>query len=177
MRIGVSDGDGDGEGMGGGSDEGEVKRVGVEDENGFNREEEKSSLIPSSVVDKKGVVKEYEVALKHLDFGFFHILLLVINGVALSSDAVEILSISFIFPLLSRKDGWGLGSAEEALLGSTIFLGMLFGNFVWGSLADMIGRRTSIVIALPMSAVFGFFSAFLPWFWMFVLFRFLSGFG
>ena len=177
MRSGVSDGDGDGEVMGGGSDEGEVKRVGVEDENGFNREEEKSSLIPSSVVDKKGVVKEYEVALKHLGFGFFHILLLVINGVALSSDAVEILSISFIFPVLSRKDGWGLGSAEEALLGSTIFLGMLFGSFVWGSLADMIGRRTSIVIALLVSAVFGFFSAFLPWFWMFVLFRFLSGFG
>ena len=149
----------------------------MEDENGFNREEEKSSLKPSSLGDKKGVVKEYEMALKHLGFGFFHIVLLVINGVALSSDAVEILSISFIFHVLSRKDGWGLGGAEEALLVSTIFLGMLFGSFVWGSLADMIGRRTSIVIALLMSAVFGFFSAFLPWFWMFVLFRFLSGFG
>ena len=102
------------------------------------------------------MVKEYEMVLKHLGFGFFQILLLVINGVALSSDAVEILSISFIFPVLSRKDGWGLDSAEEALLGSTIFLEMLFGSFVWGSLADMIGRRTSIVIALLMSAVLGF---------------------
>ena len=71
MRNGVSDGDGDEEGMGGGCDEGEVKRVGVEDENGFNREEKKSSLKPSSVVDKKGVVKECEVALKHLGFSFF----------------------------------------------------------------------------------------------------------
>ena len=53
MRSGVSDGDGDGEGMGGGSDEGEVKRVGVEDKNGFNREEEKTSFKPSSLVDKR----------------------------------------------------------------------------------------------------------------------------
>ena len=154
----------------------EKKEVGVGGERcGFS--EDTVKLIPLPEVDNDGVVREYEVALKKLGFGFFHILLQVINGVALSSGAVEIFSISFVFPVFSRKDEWENGSTEEALLGSTIFLGMLFGSFVGGSLADMIGRRTTIVIALLVSAIFGFFSAFLPWFWIFALFRFLSGFG
>lgn len=150
--------------------------VEAETETGFSGEEDTVSLIPSEM-DKDGVVREYEVALKHLGFGFFHILLQVINGVALSSDAVEVLSISFLLPVLARKDEWAATSTDEAVLGSIIFLGMLFGSFVWGGLADMIGRRTAIVLSLLTSAFFGFFSAFLPWFWMFVAFRFLSGFG
>lgn len=148
---------------------------GGEDFNGGD--DDKKSLITTSEIDKDGVVREYETALKHIGFGFFHILLLVINGVALSSDAVEVLSISFVFPKLSKRNEWGIGSAEEALLGSIIFLGMLFGSYVWGGLADIIGRRTTIVLSLLISAAFGFFSAFLPWFGLFVFFRFLSGFG
>ena len=113
-------------------DDDEKKEVAVEDESsGFSGDnEDEVKFIPVPEVDNDGVVREYEVALKILGFGFFHILLQVINGVALSSDAVEILSISFVFPVLSRKDEWGIGSTEEALLGSTIFLGMLFGSFV-----------------------------------------------
>ena len=124
-----------------------------------------------------GVVTEYEVALKHLGFGFFHVLLMVINGFAFSADAVEVLSISFIFPVLADRDQWHVTNEQEAILGSTIFVGMLFGNFIWGSLADMVGRRTTIMASLLFSVVFGFSSAFVPWFWLFVLFRFFSGFG
>ena len=158
----------------GGGEKSEAEFEGSGDESsGVN--DQKGLLSTSEIED--GVVREYEVALKYLGFGFFHILLLVINGVALSSDSIEVLSISFIFPVLSRKAEWGIRSSEEAILGSIIFLGMLVGSYVWGSLADVIGRRTTLVFSLLISAIFGFFSAFIPWFWIFVLFRFLSGFG
>ena len=137
--------------------------------------DQKGLLSISEIED--GVMREYEVALKYLGFGFFHILLLIINGVALSSDFIEVLSISFIFPVLSRKAEWGIGSSVEAILGSIIFLGMLVGSYVWRSLADVIGCRTTLVFSLLISAIFGFFSAFILWFWILVLFRFLSGFG
>ena len=139
--------------------------------------DQKSLLRSEASVDSDGVVREYEVALKHLGFGLFHILLLLINGTVLLSDAVEVLSISFVLPVLNRPDEYGVGDTEEAVLGSIIFVGMMFGSYVWGGLADIIGRRTTIIISLTVSALFGFFSAFSPWFWLFVLFRFFSGFG
>ncbi len=145
-------------------------------ENGTDLEKD-MSLIPVSEISDEGEVQEYEVALKYLGFGFFHIILLVINGIALSSDAVEVLSISFVFPVLKDRSDWQVGDEKEALLASIIFVGMLFGSFIWGGLADMIGRRTTIITSLMVSVVFGFTSAFVPWFWMFVLFRFFSGFG
>ena len=131
----------------------------------------------SSSENENGVVREYEVALKYLDFGFFHIILLVINGVALGAGGLQILCISFIFPVLNRKSEWAIGSSDEAILGSIILVGMLFGTYLLGSLGDVLGRRTILVLSLLISALFGFFSAFLPWFWIFVLFRFLSGIG
>ena len=80
----------------------EKKEVGVGGERcGFS--EDKVKLIPLPEVDKDGVVRDYEVALKILGFGFFQILLQVINGVALSSGAVEIFTISFVFPVFSRR--------------------------------------------------------------------------
>jgi len=153
---------------------------GSKDENDFvfsRKQEEGKSLIEPEEISKEGVVTEYEVALKHLGFGFFHILLMVINGFAFSADAVEVLSISFIFPVLADRDQWHVTNEQEAVLGSIIFVGMLFGSFMWGSLADMVGRRTTIVVSLLFSVVFGFSSAFVPWYWLFVVFRFFSGFG
>lgn len=141
---------------------------------------DQKKLIPSvseDGIDSDGVVREYEVALKHLGFGFFHIFLIFINGTALLSDAIEVLSISFVLPVLSKPEEYGAGDYAEALLSSVIFIGMLFGSYIWGSLADLIGRRTTIVCSLTISAVFGFVSAFSPWFWLFVLLRFFSGFG
>lgn len=141
---------------------------------------DQSNLIQSlsqDSVSSGGVVKEYEIALEHLGFGLFHILLLLISGTALLSDAIEILSISFVLPVLNRPEEYGAKDTEEAVLSSIIFVGMLFGSYVWGSLADIIGRRTSVVSSLTVSAVFGMISAFSPWFWLFVVLRFFSGFG
>ena len=139
--------------------------------------DQKSLIDSEGGIDSDGVVREYEVALKHLGFGFFHILLLLINGTALLSDAIEVLSISFVLPILNKPEEFGVGDSEEAVLASVIFIGMLFGSYIWGSMADIVGRRTTLVSSLTISAIFGFISAFSPWFWLFVLLRFFSGFG
>ena len=128
-------------------------------------------------IDSDGVVREYEVALKHLGFGLFHIILLLINGVAITSDAIEVLSISFVLPVLNSPEEYGVDDTGEAWLSAIIFIGMLFGSYIWGSMADIAGRKTTLVASLTISAAFGFISAFSPWFWLFVLLRFFSGFG
>ena len=142
-----------------------------------NLDEDSVSLLPTPDIDKDGVVREYEAALEHLGFGFFHIFLLIVNGIALLSDAIEILAVSFIFPVLIRNQDWNVGSEEQAILSSVIFVGMLFGSYVWGGLADVIGRRPTMILSLTISVLFGLLSAFSPWFWLFVSFRLFSGFG
>ena len=132
---------------------------------------------PVPDIDKDGVVREYEVALKYLGFGLFHCCLLLVNGIALSSDAVEVLSISFVLPVLYKPEEFGISDAESAVLSSIIFLGMLFGSYFWGSLADIAGRRTTLLFSLALSGLFGLASAFAPTFWVFILLRFCSGFG
>ena len=132
---------------------------------------------PVPDIDKDGVVREYEVALKYLGFGLFHCFLLLVNGIALSSDAVEVLSISFVLPILYKPEEFGISDAESAVLSSIIFLGMLFGSYFWGSLADIAGRRTTLLFSLALSGLFGLASAFAPTFWVFILLRFCSGFG
>ena len=138
--------------------------------------EDQKQLIIVDEIDNDGVVREYEVALKYVGFGLFHVILLLINGIALSSDAVEVLSISFILPIL-KQDEWHIADWQNALLSSVIFVGMLFGSYLWGSLADISGRRFTLLISFTINGVMGFCSAFAPNYWVFLLFRFVSGVG
>ena len=102
---------------------------------------------------------------------------MIVNGIAFCSDAVEILSLSFVLPVLDKPDEFGISDAEGAVLSSVIFIGMLFGSYIWGSVADIAGRRTTLLLSLTCSGVFGLVSAFVPSFWLFTLMRFFSGFG
>jgi hypothetical protein len=136
-----------------------------------------ATTTPIPDIDKDGVVREYEVALKYIGFGLFHCCLLLINGIALSSDAVEVLSISFVLPVLYKPEEFGISDGESAVLSSIIFLGMLFGSYFWGSLADIAGRRTTLMFSLGLSGLFGLASSFAPTFSVFIILRFCSGFG
>lgn len=52
--------------------------------------------------------------------------------------------------------------------------GILVGNMFFGALADKLGRRIPLVIAVIVQLVFGVASSFAPYFWMFILFRFFT---
>ena len=61
--------------------------------------------------------------------------------------------------------------------GLTVFLGMMVGAFVWGGLADKVGRRRCLSAALAINCVFAFLSSFAQGYGFFLFFRLLSGFG
>ncbi|XP_034390289.1 synaptic vesicle glycoprotein 2C isoform X2 [Cyclopterus lumpus] len=63
------------------------------------------------------------------------------------------------------------------LLTSSIFLGMMVGGYMWGYLADQRGRRRVLVVSLTVNGVFGGLASVAPWFWLFLLLRFISGIG
>lgn len=54
---------------------------------------------------------------------------------------------------------------------------MMVGGYTWGYLADRRGRRRVLVVSLTVNGVFGGLAAVAPWFWLFLLLRFISGIG
>lgn len=117
----------------------------------------------------------YEEAVEEAGFGLFHWLLLVVCGWANASDAVEILCVSFLLP--TARCDLSLSSSDMGLLTASIFLGMMVGGYMWGYLADQRGRRKVLVVSLTVNGLFGGLASVAPWFWLFLLMRFISGIG
>ncbi|XP_062716935.1 organic cation transporter protein isoform X1 [Aedes albopictus] len=60
-------------------------------------------------------------------------------------------------------------------LSQTIFMfGILVGGVLFGSLADKFGRRPPLVIAVIIQLISGVAAAYIPWFWGFVVLRFIT---
>lgn len=57
------------------------------------------------------------------------------------------------------------------------FVGMMLGGYMWGYMADQRGRRKVLVVSLAVNGLFGGLASAAPWFWLFLLLRFISGIG
>ncbi|MFC5478687.1 MFS transporter [Massilia suwonensis] len=107
--------------------------------------------------------------------GRFQYRLFLIFGLVWMADAMQVLSIGFSAPSIAKTFGIAVPQALET--GTLFFVGMLIGAFVFGRLADRIGRRPVLMAAVVVDACFGVASAFAPDFtWLLVL-RFLTGIG
>jgi len=107
--------------------------------------------------------------------GKFQYRLFVIFGLVWLADAMQVLSIGFSAPSIARTFGVTVPQALQT--GTSFFVGMLIGAFVLGRMADRIGRRPVLMIAVVIDALCGVASAFAPDLtWLFVL-RFLTGIG
>ncbi|OAD56165.1 WD repeat and HMG-box DNA-binding protein 1 [Eufriesea mexicana] len=72
---------------------------------------------------------------------------------------------------------WNLVCDREQLanfIQSCIMLGVLIGNLIFSIMADRIGRKKPLMIAIGLQSLTGFISAFVPWFELFVIFKFIS---
>lgn len=72
---------------------------------------------------------------------------------------------------------WDLVCDRQTLanLSQTIFmLGILFGNMLFGVMADKMGRRIPLVIAVITQLAFGVGTSYSLNYWMFVTFRFIT---
>jgi len=118
---------------------------------------------------------DYETALGLTGYGVFHYWLMLVCGWANASDAVEILCISFLLP--SAECDLQLTPGRKGWLSAILFVGMMLGGYVWGSLGDTIGRRKVLMNAMIVNAAAGFLSSFSQDYYFFLLLRFISGVG
>ncbi|KAK2582312.1 hypothetical protein KPH14_004651 [Odynerus spinipes] len=72
---------------------------------------------------------------------------------------------------------WDLVCDREQLTNlvqSCTMFGVLMGNFLFSSVADRIGRKKPLMIAIALQSITGVVSAYAPWYELFLLFKFIS---
>uniref|UniRef100_A0A8C4DTZ3 Major facilitator superfamily (MFS) profile domain-containing protein n=1 Tax=Dicentrarchus labrax TaxID=13489 RepID=A0A8C4DTZ3_DICLA len=119
--------------------------------------------------------EQYEDIMEDCGHGKFQWTLFVVLGLALMADGVECFVVAFVLP--SAEKDLCLSNAEKGMLGLMVFLSMMVGAFLWGGLADKVGRRRCLVVALAINCIFAFLSSFAQGYGFFLFFRLLSGIG
>lgn len=116
-----------------------------------------------------------EQGIRAAGVGKFQYRLLAIFGLVWAADAMQVLAIGFTAPSIAKTFGVTIPQALQT--GTFFFLGMLIGAFVFGRLADRIGRRPVLFITIIIDAIFGVASAFAPDLQWLIVLRFLTGLG
>lgn len=116
---------------------------------------------------------DFEGAIEQTGYGKFHYLLLAICGFVSTSEEMDVISMSFILP--SAQCDLNLNTHTKGWLNSIIFIGMMAGAYVWGSVADSLGRKKVLIAISFMNAVCIIASSFSQSYELFMLFRFLNG--
>lgn len=117
----------------------------------------------------------FDKAVAATEFGKFHYLLLILCGFIYLDTALEITLLSFVIP--AAKCDFEMSSDDAGLLNAAPMLGMMFGSYFWGCLADTRGRKGVLIASLLLDGFAGIASSVSPYFPLFVFCRFISGFG
>ncbi|KAJ8941606.1 hypothetical protein NQ318_012952 [Aromia moschata] len=71
---------------------------------------------------------------------------------------------------------WDLVCGHQSLIDISqisLMLGILIGNIFFGIMADRSGRKLVLMMCISLQSVFGIIASWIPWYWGFVLARFL----
>lgn len=114
--------------------------------------------------------------LSNVGVGWFHIRLWWISGFGFAAAAIEVCLMSFIFPVL-RGAPWFLDEFELGGLAMLVSSGSIFGEIIFGLMADKYGRKNIFMLTVCIVVVFGLLSALSTSVWMLGALRFCVGFG
>eukprot|EP00727_Mastigamoeba_balamuthi_P000935 m51a1_g10839 hypothetical protein (1698) ;mRNA; f:3230-13540 len=131
----------------------------------------KTALLADAPTD----VLELNDAVEALGFGRFQWCLGLVCGTIMALDAAELLTISFLVPLIAEY--WHLTYIKQLFISGATFAGMGIGNYGWGWMSDHLGRLP-VILAVPfISGFFSLASAFSPNVWVLSFLRFFAGIG
>jgi len=113
--------------------------------------------------------------IERLPFARFHIHLLLMGGLGYMFDAMDAAVLAFILPVL--RTAWNLSSVQIGVLGSSTYIGFLFGALFAGTLGDLIGRRAVMMSALALYCAASIVSAMVDTWSAFFVARIVAGMG
>ena len=124
-----------------------------------------------------GTVKRADELIQELPFRWtVQGAIFVIGGLAYMFDAWNVLLPTYLIPLLARS-GWHLDNAQLGWLGTLGLIGMGVGAFLWGTIADIVGRKPAFIWTLLIYSTFSVLSAAAPNYLLLLAGRFITGVG
>lgn len=99
----------------------------------------------------------------------------IVGGLGFMFDAWDVALNGFLIPLLAKE--WGLSIGQAAWIATANLIGMALGAFIWGGIADRMGRKKAFTLTLLIFSAFTVLGAFDPNYALFLIFRFCAGFG
>ncbi|XP_013412719.1 putative transporter SVOPL [Lingula anatina] len=116
-----------------------------------------------------------EDAVETIGFGKFQLKLFVLCGIFTASDAMEMLLLAVLGPVLRCE--WLLEEVQVAFITTAVFIGMFLGAPGWGKCGDTYGRWPMLLLVGLWISFFGFLSSFSPVYGWILVLRALVGFG
>jgi MFS transporter, PHS family, inorganic phosphate transporter len=104
-----------------------------------------------------------------------HWKIMLISGMGFFTDAYDLFVIGIVMALV--KPIWHFGKFEESLVGSTALLAAAIGAFLFGRIADMLGRKRIYGLEVLVLAAGAIGCSFAPNIWWLIGLRFILGIG
>ncbi|GGH61701.1 MFS transporter [Comamonas phosphati] len=108
-------------------------------------------------------------------FTKFHWMVTWLCALLLIFDGYDLFIFGAVLPVLMKE--WSLTPVQAGALGSYALFGMMFGAFIFGPLADRIGRKKGVAISFVVFTLSTFMSGFATTPTEFGLYRFIAGLG
>lgn len=116
-----------------------------------------------------------EELVDNANFNNFHWLILFITGLIIIFDGYDLIIYGVVLPKIMAE--WEMDAITAGALGSYALFGMMFGAFIFGSLADKFGRKKLIIFCLLLFSIVTFFNGFASNPTEFGIYRFIAGLG
>jgi PHS family inorganic phosphate transporter-like MFS transporter len=114
-------------------------------------------------------------ALDDASISKFHFRAVLVSGMGFFTDAYDLFVIGIASTLITLQ--WNLRSSRLALLNATMLGAACLGAFVFGRIADLLGRKRVYWMVAAIMVVAAIGSALSPSYWVLIAFRFLLGLG
>ena len=138
-------------------------------------EDTKHSYGNGSPQPSKQAVQELLAQLDNSKLSRFHWKAMITSGMGFFTDAYDLFIIGVVTTLLIPL--WHLNALEIALINSVSLLSAALGSYLFGLLADRVGRHSIYGMTLIVLAVGAILSAFSPNLIILLGFRFIMGLG
>ncbi len=114
-------------------------------------------------------------ALDDAPLSLFHYKAMITAGIGFFTDAYDLFVIGTAITLI--KEQWHLSPVQVGFLGSSTLIATFAGAFIFGHLADKLGRKAVYGLEALIMAISAFASALAPNFLSLVILRIILGFG
>jgi len=125
----------------------------------------------------KGPVGNYTLseALETAGTGRYQWMIIFLTGTSFAIDAVQVFMMVFLVPIL--EDVWDLESLLGSMIPVVFLVGVLVASMIWARVADVWGRRKTLIFGMLVTAISATATIFVTNIWSLLICRFFSGLG